>query len=222
MFIKKQFFILLFVASHLHSFSQEYPNLTDNWELQYKYDISKVAQSRTIVYFGLDFTFLNLNDPKFLNLDEGMSNFSYEVSSAFEQRLPPSKYIKKWLKKKGGFTFAPDQIQDKHTPQDPDWISRKSHSVSEEDLKKHVSGYSIKDYHGLGLVLIPETFNKTEDFGTVYYTFFDIDTKEVLWIAKYKTPPSGYGIGHYWAGCIHKSFKHFIDGLYRRSMRKYK
>lgn len=75
--------------------------------------------------------------------------------------------------------------------------------ISEEEIIEMIREYQGDEYsEGLGLVFIVESFNKFEEKGIVWVTFFDIATKEVLSTKKKVGAPGGFGIKNYWAGAI--------------------
>ncbi|MDD3876139.1 MAG: hypothetical protein PHT69_05930 [Bacteroidales bacterium] len=67
-----------------------------------------------------------------------------------------------------------------------------------------VSGYTNGEkQEGIGLVFIVETFHKANQEATVYVTFFDIATKNILFSEKMVGKARGIGLRNYWAGAIY-------------------
>jgi len=74
--------------------------------------------------------------------------------------------------------------------------------LSNEKIQKLINSYNIKSKKGLGLVFIVESFNKVEERGYIYVTFFDQATKKVLATNLYEGKPGGIGVKNYWARVI--------------------
>lgn len=66
-----------------------------------------------------------------------------------------------------------------------------------------VAGYDFKGLKGIGLMFNVESFSKLNDEGSMWITFVNMATKEVLFTERLAAPPKGFGIRNYWAGSIH-------------------
>ncbi len=66
-----------------------------------------------------------------------------------------------------------------------------------------VKGYSSSAAKGsVGMVLIVDQMNKFEEAAYFYVTFFDTDSKKLLFTAYVKGKAGGFGYRNYWAGAI--------------------
>ena len=72
------------------------------------------------------------------------------------------------------------------------------------DVEEIIAGYDFKDHSGIGLMFNVESFNKVNVEGSVWVTFINMGTKEVLFTERMVAPPSGGGLRNYWAGCINE------------------
>jgi len=70
------------------------------------------------------------------------------------------------------------------------------------DVEELIAGYDFKDLSGIGLMFNVESFNKMNVEGSVWITFINLSTKEVLFTERLVAPPTGMGLRNYWAGCI--------------------
>ena len=186
---------------------------------EYTPDINRVFNSTSLVYYGVDMSMLKLSNPMKIGQDNSVRHYIYAWISTFEKELPPDKYISKWLNMKNGFTFEPEDVQQRAELVDEKWIIRGDYSFSFEQLKEIIKSYDLNQSNGLGFVINAENFNKQHEYMTLYYTFFDIRTREILWTTKIKGVPGGWGMNGFWSNGLTNSLKIFIDKSYKK---KYK
>jgi len=186
---------------------------------EYSPNIDEVFNSPTVVYYGVDMSMLKLTNPMKIGQDNYTRHYIYAWISTFEKELSPDNYIRRWLKKKGGFTFEPEDVQIRTELVDEKWIIRKEYSFDVEQLKDIIKSYDLKQTSGLGFVINAENFNKPHEYMTLYYTFFDIGSREILWTTKIKGVPGGWGMNGFWSNGLTNSIKIYIDKCYKK---KYK
>lgn len=76
--------------------------------------------------------------------------------------------------------------------------------IKMSDVEEIIAGYDFKDLSGIGLMFNVESFNKINVEGSVWITFINLGTKEVLFTERMVAPPTGMGLRNYWAGCIYE------------------
>lgn len=76
--------------------------------------------------------------------------------------------------------------------------------IKMSDVEEIIAGYDFRDLSGIGLMFVVESFNKINVEGSVWITFINLGTKEVLFTERLVAPPSGMGLRNYWAGCIYE------------------
>lgn len=76
--------------------------------------------------------------------------------------------------------------------------------IKVSDVEEIIAGYDFKDLSGIGLMFNVESFNKINVEGSVWVTFINLGTKEVLFTERLVAPPSGMGMRNYWAGCLYE------------------
>jgi hypothetical protein len=74
---------------------------------------------------------------------------------------------------------------------------------------------------GIGLVFIVESFNKGEQYASVYVTFFDIATKTVLFKERMQGKAGGFGIRNYWAKAVYSILTEIDDSAYKSWKKTY-
>jgi hypothetical protein len=80
-------------------------------------------------------------------------------------------------------------------------LNTQADRVKKEDVAKIVSQYKITK-KGIGLVYIVDTFDKPDEKGTIWVTFFDMATHKVLIAEKFTAKPGGFGLRNYWAKTV--------------------
>lgn len=75
--------------------------------------------------------------------------------------------------------------------------------IKTSDVEEIVAGYDFKSLSGIGLMFNVESFNKLNEEGSIWITFIDMGTKEVLFTERMVAEPKGFGMRNFWAGCIY-------------------
>ncbi|MCB2196467.1 MAG: hypothetical protein KQH79_11455 [Bacteroidetes bacterium] len=208
--------LMFFLSISQNAFSQSKFILEE-----YSPNIDKVFDSNNVIYYGVDMSMVKLTNPMKIGQDDFIRHYLYAWVSTFEKELPPEKYISKWLKKEG-FTFEPDDVQKRTELVDKKWIIRESYSFSIEQLKEIIQSYELQQDNGLGFVINAENFNKSHEYMTLYYTFFDIKSRKILWTTKIKGVPGGWGMNGFWSNGLTNSIKIYIDKCYKKRYKNHK
>jgi hypothetical protein len=74
--------------------------------------------------------------------------------------------------------------------------------IQPSDIPGIVSSFDFKGKTGIGLVFIVETFSKPNVEGSMFVTFVNMGTKELLFAERVAGEPKGFGMRNYWAGCV--------------------
>mgnify|MGYP007112378783 FL=1 len=92
----------------------------------------------------------------------------------------------------------------------------------EELIASAVSQYNYGEKDsGLGLVFIVESFDKARVEASLYVTFFDISTKEVLLTERMTGKPVGFGLRNHWGGGIYNILKQIQASAFKDWQTKY-
>jgi len=94
--------------------------------------------------------------------------------------------------------------------------------LTEDDVKKSVSKYSLSEKDGIGVVYVVESLSKTAEKLTVWVTFIDLSTKKVLYTEKVEGKAGGFGFRNYWAGGVYKINEAIDSKLYKKWSKTYK
>ncbi len=78
-----------------------------------------------------------------------------------------------------------------------DYLHMKTSNVAEI-----IWNYDFKGLTGIGLMFNVESFNKINKEGSVWITFINMGTKEVIFTERMVASPGGAGMRNYWGNCI--------------------
>ncbi len=197
------FLLLAFTAIHAQPFGDK-----------------RVADSETIVWYGLDFSAVKLIG------SEGFSD-PYDIKNRFFRawnRLiidEADKYNIKKTFRKNVLEYETTVVEERNKlPNENELVTENDYSIKEEDVKKIVKQYKSEKFkEGIGLVYIIESFNKRASSGHMWVTFFDIASGEVLLTRRYSGDARGFGLRNYWAGSVYEVFKQ-LESDYGKWLKK--
>ncbi len=174
-------------------------------------NVSKIEQAPAWTWFGIDYTqcyFLTPMDfPSVSDLEEKIGAWNDLIL------LERDKFIEKTIMtKKRKIKYYVDMVKERN--EEIDVKSRltedgfKSSHLEPEMIQGIVDSYFIEDdMKGIGLVFIAESYSKPNVAGAYYVTFFDMETRQVIFTERMLGKPSGFGLRNYWAGSYYKVLK---------------
>jgi len=74
--------------------------------------------------------------------------------------------------------------------------------IKPSDVDEIVAGYDFTGLSGIGLMFVVESFNKLNEEGSIWVTFINMGTREVIFTEHLVAEPSGMGLRNYWGGCL--------------------
>lgn len=161
-----------------------------------------VAQeSNETTWFGLDFSKAKLvgsagfSDPS--QIQSYYFNTWNSIIVTEKDKYSISKYYKKpsvivnldIVKSRNGKVIASSLVTDN------------TYTITEKDVEAVVKNYKSKE-GGEGLVMVVESFSKTDELAYIYVVRFDAKSGKILEMKKQSGKPSGFGIRNYWLGAI--------------------
>lgn len=97
-----------------------------------------------------------------------------------------------------------------------------AYSITEDQVKKSVSKYSLSSKEGIGVVYVVESLSKTDEKLSAWVTFIDLSTKKVLYTEKVEAKAGGFGFRNYWAGGVFKINEAIDSKLYKKWSKEFK
>lgn len=187
--------------------------------------LSDVFEKGDVVWFGLDFS-----QAKFVQI----LNEQGSETEIVEKWIPawnnlmvsePGKYDFAKTFKKEQVVYAIEtaaRINDQIAPEGLLVSSCPDLEAPEALVADLIKAYDTGSVtEGLGLVFVVTCFNKGTVQGSMYLTFFDIASREVLLCEKMTGRAAGFGIRNYWAGSIYDVLKQVQKKDFKRWRSKY-
>lgn len=177
--------------------------------------MEKLISANEITWYGWDFSNMKITDPK---------QFS-QAKAVKEQHIPAligllnEQFTLRWVErqlKKEKFNSDLTEIQKRYTKiNEENLVTFENYELSIDSIKSIVKSYSLTRKSGIGFVVIMENLNKPKRYTTSFPTFFDIETREVLYTTKMKGKPgSKYGYAKYWEEGILETFYYYFKKYY--------
>jgi hypothetical protein len=178
----------------------------NNFSIVKKYDI--------VFYYGVDFSHLRITDgPKISKSKQYSIVYPIAWISYVEKQLPPFEYVQKSLEKI--LVYKQDEIVPISINVISNFIIESSYSYTIDTVIAAIRQYKLNQKTGLGMVLIPENFNKHREIAMIWVVFFNISTREIYWATKVYGKCSHMGYTAHWASGVVDAFKKFIHSEYK-------
>ncbi|MBU2940791.1 hypothetical protein KO494_14680 [Lacinutrix sp. C3R15] len=139
-----------------------------------------------IIYYGVDITYSKLIDRKNLGNGKSILDDKADHFNDYFNKLITVKDLQRWMKKPG-MLKGTDIFSNYKAMNMDNFVIDKNYCLSFSDIKTIIKGYSLKEKNGIGMVINIANFNenfsegKLKAFISLYITFFDIDTREILY-----------------------------------------
>ena len=89
-------------------------------------------------------------------------------------------------------------------------LERKYTIYDQSVVEKILSGYNLSEKDGIGLVFLVKCLDKTKKIVSLYPTFFDISTKQILWTFEVDGYGLSKGLDKYWIKKIFDAVDNFL------------
>ncbi|HEY9006235.1 hypothetical protein [Ohtaekwangia sp.] len=93
--------------------------------------------------------------------------------------------------------------------------------LNRDGVAEIVASYDFKGVSGIGLMFNIESFSKMNEEASMWVTFINIDTKEVLFSERVVAEPRGFGMRNFWAGAIFGALERIKKKEYSMWRKKY-
>ncbi len=187
----------------------------DDEKVQPSDKMDSIRNTEPLFYYGVDFSHIRISDAS-------------KISKRFEyRRVYPGSWItfleretirNNWVQRalrKDSFYYKQNEIMSVSLNMVNDFIIAQDYSFPLDTIKSAIKQYHLNEKAGLGLVLLPENFNKEQEQAWMWVVFFDIQTREVLWATEVSGNCGHMGYTAHWGSGIVDGFKKFIRKKYR-------
>ena len=203
---------VVFICFSLTSFSQK-----PKKGIEYMLNISKLSAATDVVWYGVDFSKCRITDGSKMSEAKVMKEKYVPGWISLMNQSYDLEYIKRKLGK--NVTEDLNKIQKLYTTIDEkELVTFANYSFPLDSVKAFVNSYPLPEKSGVGFVLIIENLNKPERYITGYFTFFDLQSREILYTTKMKgLPGSKYGFSQWWKEGMVELFEYYFRDYYRKS-----
>jgi hypothetical protein len=129
------------------------------------------------------------------------------------------------LRKKTPVEFKLDITQNHNAELDiSNILSEKSADhihLRKDGVEQIAAAYNYEGLTGIGLMFNVESFNKTNNEGSLWVTFVNMATGEVLLTERMTAAPRGAGVRNYWAGAVFEIMEQVKKREYEQWRKKY-
>lgn len=177
---------------------------------------NEILYRQDLVFYGFDFTYLKLSNPR--KVGDGVfivPDYFPAWNEMLTYDLLPIAKISSWMRKPG--IFVGSSVYEYSTYADVhNFVSSVNFCMPFEDLQTVVQAYVLREKQGVGMVINLVNFNKEKEYSLIYVTFFDIETREIMFAAEVTGNAGGSGMTKHWASGVESAFREmFIDQIYK-------
>lgn len=218
-------FVFIFCFSLTHKGQDPNPNASNNTGNPNPMAGSSVSTTnftkesiyseKSITYFGLDLSLMNLLSYSKLGKDQEYLSSLEELVKMNNNTMSESK-VKSWFDKKEvkiDESFTSTEFKKYLAPK---WIVNQTTSIDPEKIKEHLKNYKTTGT-GLGLVIIVELFNETTRNGNMFFVWFDVATKDIVYYKRsYGVQHAGITIEGTWDYSVVDATKYYVDNYFKK------
>lgn len=180
-----------------------------------KYTKESIYSEKSITYFGLDLSLMNLLSYSKVGMEDKYAPSLDELIKMNNSTMSESK-VKSWFDKKEvkvDLSFTSTEYK-KFLAQK--WIVNQTQNIEPDKIKQHLQNYKTTGT-GIGLVIIPELFNETTRNGNMFFVWFDIETKALIYLKRsYGVQHAGVTIEGTWDYSIVDATKYYVDNYFKK------
>jgi len=182
----------------------------------------EVLGATQLTFYGIDFSKLRLINPNKIEQGE-LIKYTYCPAwiEMFDKDFPEKK-VKKMLSvidlrdKRTEFQSEQLEKNDETTA-----VSYKPPMLNADSIELIVADYNLRETSGIGMSLILSQFRKHDEDVTGFVTFFDIGTRELLYVVKVHAKAGGRGMVEHWFVGLKDVWLQFIADTYDREKKRY-
>ncbi len=177
--------------------------------------LDSIRNTEPLFYYGFDFSHVRVSDASKISKNaEYRRNYPRSWIAFLEKETIRNDWVQRALRK-DSFYYKQNEIMSVSLNMVNDFIIAGTYSFPFDSLKSAIEQYNLNEKAGLGLVLLPENFNKQREQALMWVVFFDIQTRNVLWATEVYGKCGGTGYTAHWGSGIVEGFKKFIHKTYR-------
>jgi hypothetical protein len=177
-----------------------------------------IRNTESLYYYGVDFSHIRISDSLKVSRSAEYSKVYPRAWIAYlEKEIMRTHWVQRSLRKRT-FYYKQNEIISVSVKVVNDFIIAEPYSFPLDTVKYAIKQYNLNEKAGIGLVLIPENFNKQQEHARMWVVFFDIQNREILWATEVTGRCQHMGYTAHWGSGIIDGFKYFIRKTYRKPL----
>ncbi len=186
----------------------------------------KIYSADDLVYYGLDISYSKLVDSKSIGKGEKILNKYAENFNKYFSTID-AEHLQRWMNKRS-VVKGTDVFHNYKKMNFSSFVVDSNYCIPFTDVEKIVKGYVLKEKQGIGMVVIVASLDENnnakknlQEFITVFITFFDISTREVLFAVEatgLSATPTAFWHKRYATGVSIALRTLFIDRIYKEGI----
>jgi hypothetical protein len=190
----------------------------NNKEIRTSDKSDSIRNTEPLFYYGVDFSHIRISDSlKVSRSAEYGKVYPRAWIGYLEKEIIRNHWVQ-WSLRKKSFYYKQNEIISVSANVVNDFIIAEPYSFPLDTVKYAIKQYNLNEKAGIGLVLLPENFNKQEEHALMWIVFFDIQSREVLWATEVTGNCQHMGYTAHWASGIIDGFKYFIRKIYKKPL----
>jgi hypothetical protein len=169
-----------------------------NAQTDLKKILKEIEKTDSIVWFGLDFS-----NAKFIG---EFSDRKYIMSSLLDEWnsvIVSTDMLKLYKSTSFLYDFSIASKKNKQVKEE-DLFATLPMSLTVDRIQSLINNYDPIIKKGKGLVFFIESFDKNREEAKVWFTYFDIATKKVIYAQSFTGRASGVTMANHWANAIYR------------------
>lgn len=181
--------------------------LIGTFHVSFAQSSKKVFTAESVVWFGLDFSKVKLLDGAGINYPEEVkTRFAPAWNRLFLEERDKYNLQDAYSAERVKYDIEAVKEVNK-TIVEEEIVTLDSYEIEKGTIDEMVKLYTSKHTSGIGLVYIVESLSKIDEAAAVHVTFFDIESRNILFQKKLLGTPRGFGLRNYWAGAYYDVIK---------------
>lgn len=169
-----------------------------NAQKEMKKVLKEIEKSDSTVWFGIDFS-----NAKLIGDFPDRKNIMESSLDAWNSMLVSSDMLKSYKTKPFLYDFTEISKRNKQI-QEKDLFAILPMSLTKDKIQSIINEYDPVITKGKGLVFIVESFDKNREEARIWFVYFQIETKKVLYAEPIMGRASGVNIVNHWGTAIHR------------------
>jgi hypothetical protein len=167
----------------------------------FKAVLKEINTLDSVTWFGLDFSNAN-----FVGAFPDRQDVRQSYLEAWNSLVLSNSWLYYYRDKPFLYDLSVVKKRNKQVRSD-DLFSMMVKSLTKEGIQKIIEEYDPEIKTGKGLVFIVEGFDKNVELASVWVTYFDIESRQVIYTARVSGNARGFSMVNHWGHAIEKIFK---------------